>query len=351
MRGIFLPGGRRVEIRDRHVGEPGYGEVRLSMRAAGLCGSDLHMHYRPAPELRHGPVFGLRTDPDIVPGHEPAGVVESVGTGVDHLRVGDRVAVHHMAGCGHCVWCRRGWDINCRQKWGTYGLDRPGAMQDAMIVRARDCVRVPDNVTMAEASYYTCGAGTGYLALTRAGFAPQDVVTVVGLGPVGLAAAYFAALSGALVIGFDPIAQRRKFAADLGIQYTFDPAGLDAAAAVADLTAGAGASIVIESSGASAGRLAGLEAAGIGARMVLVGFADPETTIDVQQLIIQKQMDVRGAWMFPITQLQDMLDDVSRRNISIESLITGRYSLDDAADAWRVFDRGALGKTLITWVN
>ena len=171
MRAVFLLGGREAVVREIEVPRPGDGEVLLAMKAAGLCGSDLHMHYRIAPENRRGVVFGLRTDPDVVPGHEPGlGVVAEVGAGVWHLEPGDRVAVHHMAGCGVGVECRRGWDINCQHKWGTYGLDHPGAMQDFMVVRARDCVRVPDSVSLAEAAYYTCGAGTGYLALKRAGF-------------------------------------------------------------------------------------------------------------------------------------------------------------------------------------
>ncbi len=165
MQALLLPGGRSVRIEQIPEPEPGPGEVVLAMGAAGLCGSDLHMAYRPEPAERHGPIFGLDTDPDVVPGHEPAGVVAAVGPDVAHLHVGDRVAVHHMGGCGTCMSCRRGWDINCRQKWGTYGLDKPGAMQDQMVVRARDCVRVPDRVSMAEAAYYTCGAGTGYLVV------------------------------------------------------------------------------------------------------------------------------------------------------------------------------------------
>lgn len=130
MRALFLPGGRQVEIREVAEPEAGPGEVVIALGAAGLCGSDLHMHYRPEPERRHGMVFGLTTDPGIVPGHEPAGSVAEVGPGVENLHLGDRVAVHHMGGCGTCMACRRGRDIDCQRKWGTYGLDKPGAMRD-----------------------------------------------------------------------------------------------------------------------------------------------------------------------------------------------------------------------------
>lgn len=349
MRAVYLPGGRRTVVREIDTPEPGDGEVLLAMRAAGLCGSDLHMHYRPAPEKRRGVVFGLTTDPDIVPGHEPAGVVAQVGKGVSDLRIGDRVAVHHMAGCGSCMECRRGWDINCQQKWGTYGLDRPGAMQDFMVVRARDCVQVPDNITLAEAAYYTCGAGTGYLALKRAGFGLGDTVAVVGLGPVGLAGAYFAAGMGARVIGADTLDERRGFAELNGIAITANPLREDVVGVVRDATNGKGADVVLETSGSAAGRSLALDVAATRGRVVCVGFADSTNTLDVQAQIIQKQLDVRGAWMFPITELQALLDDVGLCGISLEPLIPRSFEISEADLAWQTFDVGALGKTVIVW--
>jgi len=350
MRALFLPGDRRVEIRDVDRPSVARGEVLIEMRAAGLCGSDLHMHYRPSAQERRGTIFDLRTNPDVVPGHEPSGVIAEVGPGVDYLKKGDRVAVHHMGGCGHCMECRRGFDINCPQKWGTYGLDKNGAMADFMVTRARDCVIVPDRVSFAEACYYSCGAGTGYLALRRAGLGVGDSVAVVGLGPVGLAAGYFAHLAGAVVTGFDPVEQRREFALEHGFAKTAAPPEAGDADAIRSLN-GIGADVVVETSGFSAGRSLAFDLARIGGRIVCVGFAEAENNVDIQRQIIQKQLDVRGAWMFPLPDLQEMLDSVARRNVSIESLITARFSIEDGEKAWASFDAGSLGKTVLTWPN
>ena len=344
-----LPGALSDLHLDIAVPEPGPGQVLVALRAAGLCGSDLHMHYRPAPEDRHGPVFGLATDPEVVPGHEPAGVVVELGADVHGLRVGERVAVHHMGGCGHCMHCRRGWDINCRDRWGVYGLDKPGAMQDYMVVRARDCVRVPATVSFEEAAYCTCGAGTGYLALKRAGLGLGDRVAVVGLGPVGVAAAHFANLMGAQVTGLDLVGARREFAAQVAGCATIDAGTRHAAAEFLDATGGDGADVVVESSGSAKGRALALDIAAVGARVVCVGFADSENVIDVQASIIQKQLDLRGAWMFPLPDLQDMLDDIAARQWSVAPLVTGRYDIEHAADAWATFDRGGPGKTVLSW--
>lgn len=349
MRAVFLPGGRRTEMRAIDVPEPGPGEVLIALRAAGLCGSDLHMHYRPAPESRRGPIFGLVTDPDVVPGHEAAGVVVKVGTGVGALTTGDRVAVHHIGGCGDCVPCRRGFDMKCTAKWGIYGLDRPGAMQDQMVARSRDCVVLPANVDFDEAAYYTCGAGTGYLALRRASFGLGDTVAVVGLGPVGMAAAYFAMRSGACVIGLDTVESRRAFARTVGLSLVYDPADHDVIGQVRMATGGRGATVVVEASGSSGGRNLALGAAALGGRVVFVGFGDADNVLDIQATIIQKQLDVLGAWMFPLPDLQEMLLDVSLRGISIKPLIVGRSHINDAADAWSAFDQGGPGKTVVTW--
>ena len=348
MRAILMPGDRRVEIVERPFPSPGVGEVVLQMGAAGLCGSDLHMQFRPSASERRSSFYGLQTNPDVVPGHEPAGVVAEVGAGVEGLAVGDRVAVHHMGGCGYCEHCRRGWDINCPQKWGIYGLNIDGALQDFMRVRARDCVKVPDEISLAEACYYSCGAGTGYLALRRGDFSLGDTVAVVGLGPVGLAAGYFAAKAGAVVVGYDTNHDRNAFALGLGFAVAVDPRD-DGGAQLADVTRGRGADVVIEATGSTAGRETALESVAIGGRVVCVGFTDEVSAVHLQRGILQKQADLRGAWMFPIYELERMMQNVAIQGTSIQPLIASSYSLSEGQVAWDDFDLGSLGKSVITW--
>jgi threonine dehydrogenase-like Zn-dependent dehydrogenase len=349
MHAALMPGGSRVNIVEKEQGSPGRGEVLIEMRAAGLCGSDLHMQYLPQPDHRRDEFYGLRTDPDVVPGHEGAGIVAAIGPDVDNLKVGDRVAVYHLAGCGDCRECRAGWEINCAQKWGIYGLDHPGALQDFMVARARDCVIVPDNISLDEACYYSCGAGTGYLALKRGDFGLGDTVAVVGLGPVGIAAAFFAQRAGAQVIGFDTQIARNDFALELGVAACVNPLSEDGYQRLMELTNGHGADVVVEATGISAGRDLAFSIAALHGRVVCVGFTDEVTPIHLQRDVIQKQVDVRGAWMFPIHALDDMLQSMSRENVSIQPLITHRYTLENAAEAWRSFAAGSLGKTVISW--
>lgn len=348
MKAILMPGDRRVDVVERETPHPATGEVVLEMKAAGLCGSDLHMQFQPPHAQRFGSFYGLQTDPGIVPGHEPAGIIAEVGPGVAGLKVGDRVAVHHMGGCGHCEQCRRGWDINCANKWGIYGLNIDGALQDYMVARARDCVIIPDDVTFAEACYYSCGAGTGYLALRRGDFGLGDTVAVIGLGPVGLAAGFFAARAGAVVVGFDTNDERNDFARLHGFSATVNPLSGDTDT-LAHLTRGRGADVVVEATGKTAGRETALDVAALFGRVVCVGFTDEVSPLHLQRGVLQKQVDVRGAWMFPIPELERMMHSMAIQGVSIEPLIASSYSLAQGQEAWDAFDAGSLGKTVISW--
>lgn len=348
MKAILMPGDRRIDIVDREIPQVGPGEVLLEMKAAGLCGSDLHMQFQPPHEQRYGSFYGLKTDPGIVPGHEPAGVVIEVGADVVGLKVGDRVAVHHMGGCGHCEQCRRGWDINCSNKWGIYGLNVHGALQDYMVARARDCVVVPDEISLAEACYYSCGAGTGYLALRRGDFGLGETVAVIGLGPVGLAAGFFAARAGAVVVGYDTQDARNEFALSLGFSAAINPLNSDDDT-LDLLTRGRGADVVVEATGKTAGRETALSAAALFGRVVCVGFTDEVSPVHLQRGVLQKQVDVRGSWMFPIHELERMMNSMALQGVSIGPLIASSYRLDQGQEAWDAFDKGSLGKSVIAW--
>lgn len=349
MRAVLLPGDRRTEIVDRPRPAAGPGQVVVEIRAAGLCGSDIHMLYRtPAGERSAEIMRGLTIDPAIVASHEPAGVIAEVGDGVTHLRIGDRVAVAHLSGCGHCLACRRGWDIDCPTKQ-TYGFDRDGAMADYMLAEAKDCAVLPESVSFTEGAFYACGAGTGYAALKRGGFAPGETVAVVGLGQVGLCAAYFAAAGGARVIGIDPVTERREFAMQHGATLTLDPTEGDVEAAVAAANDGVGADLTIDATGVSAGRRAALDAARTWGRVVMVGFGDKETSVDVGAQIIQKQLTVIGAWVYSTPDLQEMLLDVAKRGLSVAPLILHEYAPDQAEQAWQDVDAGSLGKSMVVY--
>src|SRR3954463_1943385 len=204
MTGAYLPGGRRVELRDVPVPVPGHRQVLIAMRASSICGSDLRAIYREhlgtGPEAYQG----------VIGGHEPAGEIVEVGPGCRRFRVGDRVALYHIAGCGVCRDCRAGYMISCTSPVrAAYGWQRDGGHADYLLAEESTCIRLPDSLTFLDGACVACGFGTAYEAVCRAGVSGRDAVLVTGLGPVGLAVAMLSkALGSRQVIGVDAAPER-----------------------------------------------------------------------------------------------------------------------------------------------
>lgn len=343
---LFFPGDRRVSVVTGADRSPGRDEVLLRIDAAGVCGSDLHYLYRVPSEERGKPRLGVTINPDAAPGHEPAGTIIETGEGVVGLALGDRVIVHHISGCGHCDWCTRDLPMHCSGK-NTYGFDIDGAFAELMVAKARDCVAVPDGVSMRVAAYCACGGGTAYNALRKLGVTSADTVVVFGLGPVGLAAVMFAKSFGARVAGVDPSAERRTLAVSAGADVCIDSLGEDAAAAVLAWTGGAGASVGLDASGNATARSQMLDAVGVMARVAFVGEGG-DVHIEVSQQIIHKQLVVIGSWVFGIHELGQVLTYVADHEIDLASLVTDVFDIDDAQTAFEIADASASGKVVIT---
>lgn len=131
---------------------------------------------------------GARYD-DVIAGHEPSGQVVEVGEGVLDFREGDRVLVYHIQGCGYCDECRKGFFINCQNpERRAYGWQRDGALAEYMVADVSTCIHLSDFLTYEDGAMVSCGFGTAWQGLLRAGVSGADRVLVMGLGPVGRAA-------------------------------------------------------------------------------------------------------------------------------------------------------------------
>ncbi|MGH3146756.1 MAG: alcohol dehydrogenase catalytic domain-containing protein, partial [Rubrobacter sp.] len=237
MRGVILPGQRRAEIEEFDRPEPGHGQVLVGMRASGLCGSDLRAIYH---EHKGS---GAERYQNVIAGHEPAGRIVALGPGVSGFERGDRVVVYHIAGCGHCEECRKGFMIGCHSpERSAYGWQRDGGHADFLLAEARTLLHLPDELTYADGALVACGFGTAYQGILRAGVSGRDRVLVVGLGPVGLGAVMLAASSGAEVIGVDLVPERLELAEKAGAAHVLK-GGEDAAERVLELTGGHGVEV------------------------------------------------------------------------------------------------------------
>ncbi|MGW4978799.1 Zn-dependent alcohol dehydrogenase [Streptomyces mirabilis] len=202
MRGVIFDGERTQVVDDLEIRDPGPGEVRVAISAAGLCHSDLSV------------VDGTIPFPvPVVLGHEGAGVVEAVGAGVGHVRPGDHVALSTLANCGACAECDRGRPTMCRKAIGMprqpftrggrplYQFASNSAFAERTVVKAVQAVRIPKDIPLPSAALIGCGVLTGVGAvLNRARVDRGDTVLVIGTGGIGLNVLQGARIAGALKI-------------------------------------------------------------------------------------------------------------------------------------------------------
>jgi len=341
MSGLTFPGDCRAEIREFEKPEPGPTEALIHIKASGLCGSDLPS-YRAPDGLR-----AVGTNDTIAAGHEPAGVVEAVGSLVTRFKPGDRVLAYHILGCGYCHNCRLGYPVMCTSPArAAYGGHRNGGHAEFMVAEERSLISLPDAVSFIDGAMVACGVSTAYAACVNAGVAAGDRVVVTGLGPVGLSVAMFAADRGATVIGVDPNTERAEYARNFGVTHAVST--LEGAVdRVRDLTGGTGAEVAIECSGNDSGRHLCLEGAGSWGRVVYVGFGGTSLTFDVGWLVIQKQLTIKGSWVSSLGQMENVLDVLVRRDLHPDSMIVRQFALNEGAEAYKLFNAGSVGKIAI----
>ncbi|MFN2463303.1 MAG: zinc-binding dehydrogenase [Candidatus Dormibacteria bacterium] len=343
MRGAVLPGERRVELRNYEVPVPGPGQVLVRTRASGLCGSDLRAIYRPSvqgngPEAYRG----------VIAGHEPAGVIETIGPDVEGWAAGDRVLLYHIVGCGDCDDCRAGWMISCTSDArAAYGWQRDGGHADFILAEARTLVALPPELSFVDGALVACGFGTSYAACLRAGIAAGETVLVTGLGPVGLGTAMIARAMGANVIGVEANVKRAEVARGLGV-------GVVLAAAdgtledVRERTAGMGVEVAIDCSAAQGGRDLTLTALRRWGRAVWVGEGG-SFTFEPSPALIHHQLTLNGSWVCSVQQMRELVGLLVKWGTSPEAIVTNRLQLDEVERAYREFDSGMTGKIVLTW--
>lgn len=345
MQGVILPGNSTVEFREFDIPEPGYGQVLLQMKASSICGSDIRAIYRA--HLGQGPE-GYQ--PGTVAGHEPCGQIVKVGPGCKEFKVGDRVLIYHISGCGVCADCRHGYMVSCTGEFRAgYGWQRNGGHAPYLLAEENVCIHLPDSLSYVDGALCACGTGTSYEALCRAGLNGNDRLLITGLGPVGLAAAQLGkALGAKLIIGIDVSPARRKLAEDLGlVDYTFE-ANDAALSKIKEVTGGRGCEVSIDCSGSGAGRLLALEGTRHWGHCVFVGEGN-KVEFDVSPLLIHPQITIHGSWVTSLLRLQELVEHLDRWGIHPEATVTHKLRLQEAAAAYDLADKGQTGKVCLVF--
>jgi threonine dehydrogenase-like Zn-dependent dehydrogenase len=343
MKAAFLPGNSTVEIREVPVPEPGHGEVLLAVKASTICGSDIRAIYRE--HLGKGPE-GYQ---GVIAGHEPAGQIVAAGPGCRRFKAGDRVIVYHISGCGVCNDCRRGYMISCTsaEYRRAYGWQRDGGMAEYLLAEEKDLIALPDALTYLDGAQVACGFGTVYEALQKVGIDGSHAVLITGLGPVGLAAgALCRALGAEKIIGIDISAERRDLALRLGLCNSVLAASPDNSSEVRELTGGNGVERAIDCSGNAEARAAAIRATRKWGKMVMVGEGGA-VSFNPSPDIIHDQKTIYGSWVTSTWLMEELVERLVRWNLHPEEIVTHRFSLDQASEAYRLMASGRCGKVAV----
>lgn len=343
MRGIVFLGNRKLELREFPDPTPGPGEVVIQIKASGMCGSDLKFYRAAGNEAA---ALGLGgTGGPVIAGHEPCGVIAAVGPGVTEMeaRVGQRVMNHHYKGCGQCKHCRQGWSQLCPKGIVVFGVTGDGAHAPYMKVPARTNVPLPEELSFEEGAAVSCGTGTAYGALKRLDVSGRDTLAVFGQGPVGLSATMLGSAMGARVIAVDITDERLALANELGAESVINSKDADPAAAIKQLTHGEGAETTMDCTGIAEARLAAVKSAATWGRVAFVGEGGA-TTFDISADLIRKQLTLVASWTFSAIGQWECARFIADRKIPLKRLLTERFTLDQAEDAYRLFDTQTTGK-------
>lgn len=345
MKAAYLPGNSTVEFREVEVPRPGPGEVLIRTKASTICGSDIRAIYRE--HLGKGP----EAYQDKIAGHEPSGQIVQCGSHTRRFRAGDRVVVYHISGCGVCNDCRRGYMISCTSPLRkAYGWQRDGGMAPFILADEKDCVLLPDELTYTDGAQVACGFGTVYEGLEKIGVSGNDAVLVVGLGPVGLAALMLARALGAKhLVGVDTVRERCDLALKLGLaNHTFVSGPDTLEQVVATTYQKQGFERTVDCSGHTLGRQLCIRATRKWGRMVMMGEGGT-VEFNPSPDIIHDQITIYGSWVTNIWRMEELVERLVRWGIHPGDLVTHRFSLDQAAEAYQLMDEGKCGKVAVVF--
>ena len=347
MKGVVFPGNRQLEILEFPDPTPGPGEVVLEIKASGMCGSDLKF-YRPkdgAASLGLGNLSG-----PIIAGHEPCGVVAAVGQGVpeNQAKVGMRVMVHHYRGCGVCEHCSTGWMQMCAEGVKeVYGATGHGAHARYMKCPARTLVPLPDALSFEAGAAISCGTGTAWGALHRLELQGDQTIAIFGQGPVGLSATLLASEMGARVIALDTGEERLQRAKDFGADVLINPANTEnVVQAIRDVTHGRGAHASMDCSSAPTARTQSVQCVRSWGKACFVGEGDT-VTLNVSNDMLRRQVTIIGSWTFSTVGQGKCAEYVADKEIVLDRLFTHRWKLEQAKEAYELFDKQTSGKGVI----
>lgn len=303
-------------------------EVQVRIGAGGICGSDLHYYH-------HGGFGTIRIQHPMVLGHEIAGTVAAVGSGVTCVAVGDTVAVSPSVSCGRCKYCQEGLQNQCLDmRFYGSAMRNPhvhGGFRELLTCRAEQAHKLPPGAAVTEAAFAEPLAVCLHGA-KQAGPLIGKRVLVSGCGPIGALSVLVARAGGAREVVVtdlldEPLALARRIGADQTVNMASTPDGL------ARFSADKGTfDVVFEASGARPAVAAAIGAARPSATIVQLGIGGAETAIPLN-LVVSKELTLRGTFRFH-EEFAWAVDFIASRRIDVRPLLSAVLPATDARQAF-----------------
>ena len=309
----FAMGYGNIEIREIQRPVVKEGEVLVEIKAAGICGSDLH-HYE----------IGDQVAIPVVLGHEFSGDVIEIGSGVKGWKIGERVVSEtHAYACYECYLCQTGKYHLCKERKG-FGSGVDGAFTQFLAVPARLLHRIPDHLSYPEGTIIQPAADIVNAVVTNSSLKAGDTVVVLGPGPMGLLTVGVTRAAGAgrvIVVGLDVDKERMDIAARIGADITINSSKEDPVERVKALTDGRGADVVFEVTGAKAALLKGLQMLVQKGQMTIIGVHRQPVEIPIRALQRAEQ-SIRGSAMSTWIDYERAIQLTKAGRIQVKPLIT-----------------------------
>jgi NDMA-dependent alcohol dehydrogenase len=353
--------GKPLVLEEVELDPPKAGEVKVQIRAAGICRSDLHFMHGDA-------IIPL----PAVLGHEGAGEVVAVGDGVTTVKPGDHVILSFVPNCGRCTFCLTGrsnlcekhaltgpalFDGTTRLHKGDQRISHMGKVAcfaEQAVVPETGCIPVPDALPWPQAAFIGCCVTTGVGAVVyAANVTAGSSVAVIGCGGVGLNVIQGARLQNAgTIIAVDVDEARLGFARKFGATHTVNAREKESVDAIRELTDGRGADFTFEAFGSTETVRQVYKAARKGGTAVIVGLAPvgAEAGIDAMELVRMEKV-LKGSYYGsarPTIDMPAMVDHYFAGRLDLDLLVGKEYALDEINEAYEDLERGLPGRGIIT---
>ncbi len=350
-----------LEVLDVEQEGPKVGEVRVCVKAAGVCMSDLHIMIGDWP-----------TKLPIVPGHEAAGIIDEVGPGVSRIKKGDHVIFSFKPNCGHCSYCARGRSVLCNGHADSPGFRlydgtarmtfngepvnqfaRIGTFAETVVCSEENVVVIRKDMPWAQAALVGCSVATGIGAVTRHAKVPAgSTVLVIGCGGVGLNIVQGAKLAGARrIIAADLLDKKLAYATTFGATDTINAKTGNLVKEVRALTGGLGVDYAFDAIGSEITVTQIVDAVAPGGRAVMVGI--PAVTVKAgiaPAMMVFQEKSLTGSFygsVEPTIDFPILCDLYMDKKINLDGLISRTYNLSEINEGFTQLRAGSVARGVV----